>query len=375
MADTPGVLVGRDASTPSVTRNIGGTTDSSGIFYSEQNLRFDGELAGAAFPFPFVDAAAGILLTAIEASAAATATETAAAVALLTTIAGEGPGSGGATATLQTTGNASLATIAGFVDEAADQLLQIASYNTLNATNALQTAGNTSLTAAAASLVTIVANTGAGATAALQATGNASTVTIATQITAAAASLVVVATQITAAAASLVTVVANTGAGATSALQGTGNTSLASLVASNATIATNTAGAATATSQATGNASLAAIATNTGAATPAGTNQIGMAMPQIGAAVPPFTVLTTDGAITGLTLPGKMRIQFPLYQIGTASTPNVGQVQINYAGGNSLTAPTAMMLPGETDDWIVVTGTTAPHVSCPAGSVQIVIQQ
>jgi hypothetical protein len=95
----------------------------------------------------------------------------------------------------------------------------------------------------------------------------------------------------------------------------------------------------------------------------------------IGNAVAPFTVTPSDAPISGLTLPGKMRLTYPAYQIANGTTAQVGQVLVNYVGGNSLSAPTAALLPGTIDDWIYISGTVAPHVSNPQGSVTILIQQ
>jgi hypothetical protein len=62
MADTTSLLIVKDGQTPPVPQNIGGTKDGTGIFYPENNLRFDGTLAGAATPFPTVNAVANIAL-------------------------------------------------------------------------------------------------------------------------------------------------------------------------------------------------------------------------------------------------------------------------------------------------------------------------
>lgn len=107
---------------------------------------------------------------------------------------------------------------------------------------------------------------------------------------------------------------------------------------------------------------------------PAGANQIGMVVPIIGATPVPFTATSSDLQLTGLSLPGKIRITYPLYQLGTV-VPNAGQVQINYGGGNSVTSPTGVLLPGQIDDWVLIPSTTAPHVSVTSGTGQILIQQ
>jgi hypothetical protein len=52
MADTPSVLVVKDASTPPITRTLGGGTDGAGTFYQAHSLRSDGVPVGAAAPLP-----------------------------------------------------------------------------------------------------------------------------------------------------------------------------------------------------------------------------------------------------------------------------------------------------------------------------------
>ncbi len=54
MVDTTSTLVVRDGSSPPLTRNLGGTNDVNGSFYPEHNIRSDGTLVGAAWPFPVV---------------------------------------------------------------------------------------------------------------------------------------------------------------------------------------------------------------------------------------------------------------------------------------------------------------------------------
>lgn len=168
----------------------------------------------------------------------------------------------------------------------------------------------------------------------------------------------------------LTAIAASVASGATSALQATGNTTLAAILTD---VAATAAGGATAALQSAGNASLATTATQTTATATALAGYLNTA-PTIGNAVTPFAATTADQAISGLTLPGKFRITYPAYQIGT-TTPNTGQIQINYAGGNSLTAPTGAMLPGAVDDWIHIAGSTAPHVSITTGTATILIQQ
>jgi hypothetical protein len=93
----------------------------------------------------------------------------------------------------------------------------------------------------------------------------------------------------------------------------------------------------------------------------------------VGPAMAPFTATVTDQALT-LTLPGRFRLENPQYQIGT-TTFNTTPLQINYAGGNACTAPTATLSPGQIDDWFVISGTTQPHVCVPTGTLQIEAQQ
>jgi hypothetical protein len=104
--------------------------------------------------------------------------------------------------------------------------------------------------------VTASALPAGAATSALQTTGNTSLASIVTNTT----SIATAANQTTGNS-SLSTIATNTTGAATAANQSTGNSSLS-------TIATNTTGAATAANQTTGNASLATIATNTGLSVP-----------------------------------------------------------------------------------------------------------
>ena len=96
----------------------------------------------------------------------------------------------------------------------------------------------------------------------------------------------------------------NTGAivpPATSALQTSGNTSLAS-------IATNTAGAATSALQTTGNTSLATIATAVQAATPAGTNLIGSVAPPGTVHLTAAPTVTAGAYTAGQVVGGKISL-------------------------------------------------------------------
>lgn len=211
--------------------------------------------------------------------------------------------------------------------------------------------------------------------------------------------------------ASLATIATNSGTQATAANQTTGNGSLS-------TIATNSATQATAANQATGNTSAATTATNTGStatntsSTASNTGAISTATGTTGDtayagsgsssiiagfkgiyarlagilsttnsgltvvnAVTPFTATAADQAVTGLTLPGKVCITNPQYTLGGGGAVNSTAVNVNYSGGNSTTSPGRQLAPGSIDDCWYVANTTAPHVSVPAGSVQIMVAQ
>ena len=99
----------------------------------------------------------------------------------------------------------------------------------------------------------------------------------------------------------------------------------------------------------------------------------GAAVAQIGPSVALFTVTTNDQALV-LTLPGKFRLINPQYLVGT-TTVNTTPLQVNYAGGNACTAPTATLSPGVVDDWLYIAGATQPHVCVPTGTLQIEAQQ
>ena len=86
-----------------------------------------------------------------------------------------------------------------------------------------------------------------------------------------------------------------------------------------------------------------------------------------GAAVVPFTATSSDQALTGLTLPGKVCLTNPQQAFGSASL-NSGYINVNWAGGNSVSAYTDQIAPGVGEVcWFIPTN-TAPHVSVNNGA-------
>jgi hypothetical protein len=95
----------------------------------------------------------------------------------------------------------------------------------------------------------------------------------------------------------------------------------------------------------------------------------------VGVAVALFAATTSDQALTGLTLPGKVCLTNPQQTFGSGAT-NSSYINVNWAGGNSVSAPTEQIAPGVIQDCWFVPNTTAPHVSVNNGSgVSIGVQQ
>jgi hypothetical protein len=104
-------------------------------------------------------------------------------------------------------------------------------------------------------------------------------------------------------------------------------------------------------------------------------NPLPAAIGQVGPAAPIQNVTTASASMSGLALPGRLQVCYPAYQLANGTTAQVGQVLINWAGGNALTAPTAALLPGQTSDWVWIGGTVSPTVCNPQGNAQLLVQQ
>jgi len=329
MADTQTVLQAVFANGgTTVTVNLFAVTDGDGNYVLESQPRVNSAPVATANPMPVADAAAEASLVSIAANTGTIIANTTS----LATSAGQNTGNGYLEQIVVNTGSASTAGLA----TAANQVSGNNSLGTIVA--------NTG--SVVAQIGTVITNTTSLATAAAQSTGNAALTAIET----------------------------NTTGLATAAGQATALTELENINTGVASVATNT----TTANEILNGISAALVGTLAATLTgslPAGTNQIGMTMPQIGASNAGSIVsLTTADAALSLTLPGKVRIGFPP-DIPNTTTAQTGMVQISYSGGNSRTAPGAFLSPGQIDDWIDITGTTQPHVSINSGTGTIVVQQ